>query len=428
MIKIKVKEDAMSIGYACLTVGVPNTTMKSCRMQNVSEEKLKELISHNLNSLGNIIDYNINHDIKVFRISSDIIPFGSSPVNTLKWWELFASELAAIARKIQESGMRVSMHPGQYTVLNSPREEVVERAIEDLNYHRQLLESLGGKSKNKIILHIGGVYGDKSQAIGRFMTNYSRLSKRVKQHLVIENDDRSYTIKDVLTIGKALGIPVVFDNLHHKINPCEEEQDDLYWIKSAKETWKVYDGRQKTHYSQQDPLKQPGGHSETIGINDFIDYYQGINGEELDIMLEVKDKNLSAVKCINSTSLDQKISKLEREWGKYKYTVLEKAPGNYTAIRQLLKDKDNYPAIGFYNLVEDAMKQEYVLGNSLNGALHVWGYFKKIVTDQEKIKFLENIKMYEQGKVAISKIKNMLWKLAVKYKESYLLDSYYFVI
>jgi len=304
MIKIKVKEGAMSIGYACLTVGVPNTGMKSCRVQNASEERLVELISHNLNSLGNIIDYNIENNIKLFRISSDIIPFGSSPVNTLNWWELFATELTAIAKKIQENRMRISMHPGQYTVLNSPKEDVVERAIEDLNYHTQFIRSLRGTTENKIILHIGGVYGDKSQAVERFIRNYNRLNETVKQHLVIENDDRSYTIKDVLTIGKTLGVPVVFDNLHHTINPCDEQQDDLYWIRRCKETWKVDDGRQKIHYSQQDPLKQPGGHSETIGISDFMDYYQAINGEELDIMLEVKDKNLSAVKCISKTTLE----------------------------------------------------------------------------------------------------------------------------
>jgi len=418
----------VSIGYACLTVGVPSTNMKSCRMDNATEEKLLALIAHNLKSLENIIDYNIENNIKLFRISSDIIPFGSSHVNTLNWWELFSDQLGAIATKIRKSNMRISMHPGQYTVLNSPNPEVVERATLDLDYHTKLLRSLGGGRENKMILHIGGVYGDKSQAIERFALSYNKLEQDIKDHLVIENDDRSYTIKDVLNIGESLGIPVVFDNLHHEINKCDNEHNDLYWINRAKQTWKPGDGKQKIHYSQQDPEKKPGGHSKTTGINDFMAYYKEINGQEIDIMLEVKDKNLSAVKCINTTSDDKKINKLEQEWGKYKYTILENAPANYTAIRQLLKEKKNYPAQEFYNLIEEAMEKEYTIGNSLNGALHVWGYFKNTVSQKEKTNFLKHIAIYEEGEIPLSKIKNMLWKLAVKYKEPYLLDSYYFII
>lgn len=418
----------MSIGYACLTVGVLNTNMKSCRMDNATEERLAELIDHNLKSLENIIDYNIENNIKLFRISSDIIPFGSSPVNQLEWWELFKDKLGEIGEKIQSSRMRISMHPGQYTVLNSPNEDVVERAILDLEYHTKLLRSLGAGSQNKIILHIGGVYGDKSQAMERFKRSYRGLNEDIKAHLVIENDDRSYTIKDVLEIGESLGIPVVFDNLHHAINKYDHEYDDLYWLNRASQTWKLSDGRQKIHYSQQDPEKKPGGHSKTTGINDFMTYYNEINGKEIDIMLEVKDKNLSAVKCINTTSKDQKINQLEREWSRYKYKILENAPANYAAIRILLKEKKDYPAIEFYNLIEEGMEQEYTLGNSLNGALHVWGYFKNTASEKEKVKFLESMETYEQGKIPITKIKNILWKMAVKYNQPYLLESYYFVI
>ncbi len=418
----------MSIGYACLTVGVQETNFRTCRKDNATEDLLQELIAHNLKSLENIIDYNIKNTIKLFRISSDIIPFGSSPVNNLKWWDIFADEFGAMAIKIKDSGMRVSMHPGQYTVLNSPSPEVVARAVLDLEYHTKLIRCLGGGTENKIILHIGGVYGDKKQAMERFALSYSRLDQEIKDHLVIENDDRSYTIKDVLEIGESLGIPVVFDNLHHAINKCDGDHNDLYWLNQAEKTWKPKDGRQKIHYSQQDPQKKPGGHSKTTRINDFMDYYNEISGKDLDIMLEVKDKNLSAVKCVNATSQEKRINRLEQEWGKYKYTTLENAPANYGAIRQLLKDKKNYPVLEFYTLIEDAMEKELTIGNGLNGALHVWGYFKNIASEKEKENFLKNIEMYEVGEIGIKKIKSILWKLAVRYNELYLLESYYFIL
>ncbi len=122
----------MNIGYACLTIGVPDTNYKNCMLKNANEEKLLELIAYNLNSLENVIDYNIKNNIKLFRISSDIIPFGSNPINNIKWWKVFSYKLSNIGEKIKNSGMRVSMHPGQYTVLNSPKEEVVKKAIKDL--------------------------------------------------------------------------------------------------------------------------------------------------------------------------------------------------------------------------------------------------------------------------------------------------------
>lgn len=418
----------MSIGYACLTIGVQNTKLKTSIAKNINEEKLLELISHNLNSLDNIIDYNIENEIKLFRISSDLIPFGSSPINTIQWEDIFLSKFNKIGEKIRKSGMRVSMHPGQYTVLNSPNMDVVSRAIEDLNYHTKVLDTLGVGSEHKIILHIGGVYDDKDEAIERFINNYFLLGNNVKDRLVIENDDKSYNINDVLKIGKRLKIPVIFDNLHNEINPYDKEKNDKYWISKCKETWKEKDGHQKIHYSQQNPLKKLGSHSNTIRINEFIKFYKSLDREDIDIMLEVKDKNLSAMKCINSVSKDNKIKRLEDEWSKYKYSVLENSPSNYLKVRNLLKDKENYPSIRFYNLIEEALETQITSGNSLNASMHIWGYFKNRADEREKKAFLKSVEDFRQEKISISTIKKKLWKMALKYNEAYLLNSYYFFI
>jgi len=417
----------MSIGYACLTIGVLNTNLKSCNAKNVCDEKLLDIIEHNLKSLENMIAYNIKNSIHLFRISSDLISFGSSPLNKLHWWDIFSNEFSKIGRKIRENNIRVSMHPGQYTVLNSPNKDVANRAVEDLNYHSKVLDSLGVNVENKIVLHIGGVYNDKKQAINRFISNYGNLDDRVKRRLVIENDDKSYNINDVIEIGTKLGIPVIFDNLHNEINPCNEDKSELYWINESKNTWKDKDGYQKIHYSQQDISKKPGSHSNTIAVDRFVNFYGSLEREDIDIMLEVKDKNLSAVKCINSITKDKRISKLENEWSKYKYTVLESSPKVYLEIRNLLKDKKSYPVVQFYNYIDEAVKEEVIPGNSINAALHVWGYFKNIVDSREKEGFLRSIDKYKKGEVSINVVKNKLWKMAVKYDERYLKDSYYFI-
>jgi UV DNA damage endonuclease len=418
----------MSIGYACLTIGVPNADQKSCMARNASESRLLELIAYNLDSLEKIIDYNCNNNIRLFRISSDVIPFGSSTVNNLCWWDIFATKLSDIGKKIQNSGMRVSMHPGQYTVMNSPNEEVVKRAIKDLKYHNRLLDSLDLGEMHKIILHIGGVYKDKNLATNRFIENFDKLETSVKKRIVVENDDKSFNICDVLEISKTLNIPVVFDNLHNEINPCNKTKSNSYWIKECRKTWKEADGCQKIHYAQQNQLKRPGSHSQSIKINKFIDFYEKLEDKEIDIMLEVKDKNLSAVKCVNCTSIEKKIKSLELEWSKYKYKILENSPQDYLKVRELLKNKENYPVKLFYELIEDALQKENTIGNSINAAMHIWGYFKEIASDNEKNKFHKSIEDYKQNKITIGSIKNNLWKLAVKYNQTYLLDSYYFVI
>lgn len=325
----------MAIGYACLVLGVPGTGMKGCLIKNASQERLSQLISENLQALERIIDYNIQSGIKLFRISSDLIPFGSNPVNDIKWWEVFEKQFQIIGDKIKKHGIRISMHPGQYTVLNSPYGDVAERAILDLDYHGRVLDCLGGGREAKIVLHIGGVYKDKGAAMARFISNYVQLSDSVKDRLVIENDDTSYNIHDVLEIGSCLDIPVVFDNLHHQVNPPDSDRPMAYWIDKCSPTWDQRNETQKIHYSQQDYQRKKGAHSTTIRISEFMDFYLALPREDIDIMLEVKDKNLSAIKCINCTSADKKIKELEEEWSRYKYSVLGKSAAHYNEIRQL---------------------------------------------------------------------------------------------
>lgn len=414
----------MNIGYASLTLGVRDTNFKTCTQKNASTENLISIINFNLDSLDRIMDYNIENGIKLFRISSDIIPFGSSPVNSIDWWNIFSEKLENIGNKIKLSGTRVSMHPGQYTVLNSNKEDVVERAVEDLVYHNRFLDSLATDSTSKIVLHIGGVYGDKSSAINRFNKNYNQLADNIKSRLVIENDDKSYNINDLLEIGEALGIPVVYDNLHNKVLSFDDSKSDIYWIDRAKRTWKKEDGRQKIHYSQQNVDKRAGSHSQTIDLRIFKEFVDDLPCD-LDIMLEVKDKNLSALKA-NNYLKDQRIKNLELEWSKYKYNILEHSPNIYKEIRQLLKDKKSYPILGFYELIDCSLEEEITIKNGVNSAQHVWGYFKDIATDKEKKRFFSYLESYKKGSFSIKALKGILWKMAVKYHEEYLLSSYYF--
>lgn len=414
----------VSVGYACLALGVKDASMKTCRLQGASPERLDALTAHNLNALEAMIRYNAESGIRLFRISSDLVPFGSHPAVSFEWRESFASRLSEIGRLIGKSSLRVSMHPGQYTVLNSTNAEVVARSIADLVYHERVLSALRTDSSHKIVLHIGGVSGNKKEALTRFRTNFAYLNDAVKSRLVIENDDRYFHIADVIETGHRLGIPVVFDNLHHTINGCGPASS-YEWIRLCGDTWRAHDGRQKIHYSQQDEMKRAGAHSKTVRIREFLEFAAPLS--DLDIMLEVKDKNLSAMKCALCLNQNGSIQKLEKQWRLYKYLVLEKNPSGYQAIRELLKVKSAYPAAEFFEIIEASLAKDENTGAAVNAAEHVWGYLKGVCTIKERAGFEKFLGSYQTGRIPLSRMKSFLQRLSVKYQMTYLLDSYYFI-
>ncbi|MGL5244039.1 MAG: UV DNA damage repair endonuclease UvsE, partial [Sarcina sp.] len=208
----------MKIGYACIPVTTTARTTRKLTLNNYNEETLKNLIQLNLLDLKEILKFNKKKNIYLFRISSDIIPLGSHSINNLNWSEFFKKDLLEIGEFIKRNNMRVSMHPGQYTVLNSPKEEVVKKSLLDIEFHCNFLDSLKLDYSHKIIIHIGGIYGDKETAIKRFVDNFYNLSSSAKKRLIIENDERNFSIDDVLHIASIINIPVVFDNLHNECN------------------------------------------------------------------------------------------------------------------------------------------------------------------------------------------------------------------
>ncbi len=161
----------------------------------------------------------------------------------------------------------------------------------------------------------------------RFENNFKYLSNSAKKRLVLENDERNYNIKDILSMCNNIHVPAVFDNLHHRVK-MNKNFDELEEIKEilnyVKHTWMREDGNIKIHYSNQNPYKRPGAHSQFIFLDDFLEYYNLLKKYNANIMLEVKDKEISAIKCINSLNKNNKKNFICDEWAKYKYSVMEK--------------------------------------------------------------------------------------------------------
>lgn len=287
----------IGVGFACIPLGLsgpaPNRT---CRLSNATDGRLRALIAANVAALENCVSYVAALELGLFRISSDLVPFGSHPVNRVPWRRLWGADLARIGRRARAAGVRLSMHPGQYTLLNSPSEAVTAAAVDDLVYQANVLEALEQPVSAKLVVHVGGVYGDRAAALKRFAREHRRLPAMVKERLVIENDERCYGAEDVLWVGEALGIPVVFDRFHHRVHSRGDDSGVRRLLQRARATWRARDGRQKVHFSSQQTGGRPGAHGYSIDPDEFRSFLEETRGlGPLDIMIEAKGKEEAAL-------------------------------------------------------------------------------------------------------------------------------------
>jgi UV DNA damage endonuclease len=284
------------LGYACLSLSVEASSPRGTILRNATPKRLRALTAANLAGPKRVLEFNVEHDVRMFRLSSAIVPFGSHPVNGLAWWVEFAEALAEIGALIRHTGMRVSMHPGQYTVLSSPDPRIVDAARADLVFHARLLDGLGLDTRHKIVIHVGGAYGDKAAALDRWVAAFVNLPAQVRARLLLENDERLFGVEEVLTASAASGVPVVLDVLHHRVfaGPgADETLPDL--VRKTARTWQLaHDGVPKIHYSTQATDLRPGAHAEYVDPANFARFLAlAPHDVEFDCMLEAKAKDLA---------------------------------------------------------------------------------------------------------------------------------------
>lgn len=292
----------MKIGYPCKNLSVDCIGDRTFRLKSYSEERLVSTVRNNLQCLLDMLRFNAAHHIMFFRITSDLIPFASHPVCTVDWRTSFSSMFNETGGFIRTHNMRISMHPGQFVVINSRWEDVFQRSRAELMYHLQVLEALGLDRTAKIQIHVGGVYGDRSESMGRFGKRLGMLDKSIRQRLVIENDDRNYTLRDCLDISNLTGLPVLFDVFHHRVNTSGETV--RHAMKRVSATWGEEDGLPMVDYGSQARARKPGTHSDSIDLDDFKAFIEETRPFDFDVMLEIKDKEISAARAIESVRRD----------------------------------------------------------------------------------------------------------------------------
>jgi UV DNA damage endonuclease len=286
----------MKLGYPCINRSIGCTSNHTFRLASYSEEKMVETVGKNLECLERILGYNIEKGFMFFRISSDLVPFASHPVCEFQWEKYFAKKFGRIGNFIRKHKMRISMHPDQFVLLNSPRREVVERSIAELEYHCRLLDLMGLGKDAKVQIHLGGGYGDKEASMEKFVQEYGELPAMVKKRLVVENDDRIYSLWHCMEVHGETGIPVIFDSFHHEcLNNGGSVREG---VELAQKTWKRADGKLMMDYSSQKKGARKGSHTEHIDTRHFRKFLKETEGLDFDLMLEIKDKEKSAEAAI----------------------------------------------------------------------------------------------------------------------------------
>jgi len=256
---------------------------------------LYQVARSNLKTLAAVIRWNQEQSIHLFRITSDLVPLATHPVAAEWDWEAdLAAEFAEVAGLARQTGIRLTLHPGQFVVLNAPDEELVAKSMQDLSYHARILELLELGPESGLVLHIGGGYGDKAAAAGRFVANFGRLEPRIAERLWLENDDVTWETAEVLAIGREIRRPMVLDLHHHRVL---REDDWLPWLEQILPTWAGV--RPKLHFSSPRDGVRSRHHADFIDPADFKALADRVPDLEADVMLEckMKDKALLALRA-----------------------------------------------------------------------------------------------------------------------------------
>lgn len=292
------------LGYVAIPLSITNggyfKTMTYTRYQSLSKEeriiKLDQIMTANLERFYQTLKYNEQNGVHFYRFSHNIVPLATHVKVHFNYIEPYRTSWEKIGEYVRYHHMRVDTHPDQYCVLNSENEEVVKNSKRILKFIDKIYQVMNMNSF--MILHLGSGTPTKEEAKARFIKNFKKLPKRIREEIILENDDRTFHALDVLEICETLQIPMVIDIHHHYCHPCDIELSDL--LTRVFKTWEGKSVPPKIHYSSPKNRKEKRTHHEYIDDQKFVkflDVLKEIN-QDVDIMLECKAKDEALFRLI----------------------------------------------------------------------------------------------------------------------------------
>ena len=297
----------MRLGFAVKVLGAGGLRSHDARRWQSGPD-----LSVSLDHLDAILTYLDASDIRLYRMATSLAPYASHPELTQFRDQpaRCAERLGAVGRRARELGIRLTCHPGQYTVLNSDDPAVRRLAAVELEVQAEIMDGMGLGGESVVVLHVGGAAGGIAAGIERFERGFETLSDAARARVVVENDDRSYGLGDVLRLSERIARPVVWDALHHHCHdpdaiPAPEA------LRLALATWpegvmpKIHYSTPKTAVEERKRrigrrvertlvLPQLRAHADLIDPIAFEQFLAEVaRGLDFDVMLEAKAKDLA---------------------------------------------------------------------------------------------------------------------------------------
>lgn len=309
------------LGFVAMSVHLknasPSQTMTVTNYQKILDQeaglrKLTRLAASNLQNSLRVLRHAVAHDLLVYRFTSKLVPLlGHELTEDWDFWGKLGPEFVEVGNFVKDNNVRVSFHPDHFTLLNSKNADVTRTSILDLERHVKMFDLMGLDERAKLVMHVGGSFKDKEESIRRFEENWGKVPEPVQRRITLENDDKTYTALETLTLCERLSLPMVLDIHHHRCNPGQEELGNL-----VPRIFKLWEGTglvPKIHVSSPKSATDLRGHSDYIDIRDllpFLNLVREIDPQDLDIMVEAKKKDDAAMKLGDALSRVEGVRKI----------------------------------------------------------------------------------------------------------------------
>jgi len=291
------------LGFACKIAGAQIKTSDMRRPQNGPHLK------YSCEMMMDVLRYMEQNNLRIYRMPSEFCPYPTHPdypeLNWKKQFKEAKGELDALRDHLKEYPVRLSFHPSQFVLLSSPNQEITRRSVHELRWQAEMLDRLECPEEARVLIHLGGVYGEREKTKQRIIRNIQKLPKVVKNRLALENDDVSWGARDTLDVCRETQTPMIFDFHHHACLNGGESWDKM--LRGALKTWPK-GVRPKTHLSspklmaRDEKTLQPGpirAHSDYIDpwmFSRLMQRCEELGLPPFDIMLEAKAKDLAVIR------------------------------------------------------------------------------------------------------------------------------------
>ncbi|TGB02000.1 UV DNA damage repair endonuclease UvsE [Halobacillus salinus] len=281
----------------------PAKTMTFARYKKLDPDtqiqELERITERNLQNTLRNLHFNLANELPLYRFSSSIVPLATHDEAPWDYITPFQSLYEEIGSLVRKHRLRTSFHPNQFTLFTSDKPHVTENAVKDMEYHYAMLQAMDLHEESHINIHVGGAYGDKEKATARFHENLKQLKDPIKRQMTLENDDKTYTTTETLSICEKEQIPMMFDYHHFMANHSEDESlSEL--LPRFYETWSHMGVPPKIHLSSPKNEKEYRSHADYVDLEFIRPLLKELKSldQPVDVMVEAKAKDAAVLRII----------------------------------------------------------------------------------------------------------------------------------